>query len=128
MLYSAKPGRVVETLPHPFYENYESSSIGPLARRLLMVFEAAFKSEQGLSVGRFLAQMNDPAFDPMSVVADHTVLIRGETPIDNITSSSPASYGVDQRLGGALVRVGPRTESSKITDLPRLGSSGVDGR
>jgi hypothetical protein len=68
ILYAAKPGGYAQTLPHPSNELY---SIGPLARRLLLLLDETFKSKTGLSVGRFLEKMNDSAFDPKSIPGDH---------------------------------------------------------
>jgi hypothetical protein len=68
VLYAAKHGHYVQMLPHPWNERH---SIGPLGRRLLLLLKATFESEKDLSIGRFLEQMNDPTFDPPSVVGDH---------------------------------------------------------
>jgi hypothetical protein len=76
LLYAAKPGHTVLTVPYPW--GAPPYSIGPLARRLLLVFQRAFESQKGLSVGDFLKQMNDPAFDQEyseSVPGHHKVWI-----------------------------------------------------
>jgi hypothetical protein len=117
VLYAAKPGHFVRTLKHPWYEQ----SIGPLGRRLLLLLNAAIKSEKELSVGRFLEQMNDPAFDPTSAVGHHTMWTSGSGLLD-VTPSSPAVYGMDQRLGGALILPGSRARPAESAGLIRKGS------
>jgi hypothetical protein len=61
LLYAARPGHSVQTVPHPLGKLY---AIGPLARRLFLLLEAAFESKRGLSVGDFLKQMSNPGLDP----------------------------------------------------------------
>jgi len=109
VLYAAKPGRFVQTLPHPWYE---SRSIGPLGRRLLLLLKVAIESEKGLSVGRFLEQMNDPALDPTSVIGYHTVW------------SSDSGLMDETILAGARAKA---AESVRV-EATRRGSGGGDGR
>jgi Caspase domain len=104
IFYAAKPGLSVQTLPHP---SNEFNSIGPLARRLLLLFDEAFKSETGLSVGRFHEKMNDLAFDPKSIPGHHREWISNS--------------------GEMLIPAGARAESTEGVGEIRRGTGGGAG-
>lgn len=70
VFYAASPGNVVRTVQHPWNERY---SVGPLARRLLLLLDATLEAGQRLSIGRFLESINDAGFDPGSAVGHQTV-------------------------------------------------------
>jgi hypothetical protein len=76
ILYAAKPGQYVTTLPLPSNDFFQ---IGPLARRLLLMLDEASKSKTSLSVERFLEKMLDSAFDPQSIPGGHMKWIRNTT-------------------------------------------------
>jgi hypothetical protein len=101
IFYAAKPGHYAKTLPHPWNESY---SVGPLARRLLLLLDETFTSKTGLSVGRLLEKMNDSAFDPQSIPGDHRAWVSNS--------------------GKVLIPAGARVESAESVGEIRRGSGG----
>jgi len=128
VLYAAKPGHFVLTVQHPGDDkdqtNRPKRTIGPLGRRLLLLLDKEIKSEKGLSIGRFLEQMNDPTFDPTSVTGYHTIW-SPDSGLSDVTPSSPAVYGMNQRLSGMLILPGPRAGLPE--DLGPIESGSGDG-
>jgi hypothetical protein len=61
VLFSTVPGTVVPTVPDP--TNSGPDSIGPLARRAIMIFDNAERGKKDIDLGAFIRQMTDPGLD-----------------------------------------------------------------
>ena len=96
-LFAADRGGFVQAQPHP---TDDQEWIGPLARRLLLMLDAADGTD--LSVQGFLGRMSDPAFDPPTVAGrvgrdlstrDGTLFLAGKGPAAGISTETRTGTG-----------------------------------
>jgi hypothetical protein len=62
-VFSTRPGSFVPMIEDPFDRN-SKLNVGPLARRLLICFAAAFNRGSPLPIGDLLQTLANPRFDP----------------------------------------------------------------
>ncbi len=62
VLYSSKPGTMVPVVQNPL-DPSSSLSVGPLARRFLLLVDTTLRLHQDLSIQDFLVQMKSPTLD-----------------------------------------------------------------
>jgi Caspase domain len=62
-VFSTAPGTLALMVPDPL-DPESSLSVGPLARRVMLSFDQAFRSKSALTVGQFLRKMSSATFDP----------------------------------------------------------------
>jgi hypothetical protein len=62
-VFSIKPGDLASTVQDPLDPDSQLS-VGPLARRVMLSFDRAFRGKSTLTVAQFLGQMANAAFDP----------------------------------------------------------------
>ena len=67
VIFSIEPGRQVLPAPDPNIAETGTSSIGPLARRILLIDSA--QGRNGVTVGEFLRQMESPSLDRLTTPA-----------------------------------------------------------
>lgn len=62
-VFSTKPGTIVPMASDPL-DPESQLGVGPLGRRMMLKFDQAFRSTNGLTIAQLLRQMSSPSFDP----------------------------------------------------------------
>lgn len=75
VLFAASRGKTVKTQPHPLDDTAAVDEIGPLARRIILIMEAARKDGQGRSIGAFVSEMTNSDFDFSTVPGETRIAV-----------------------------------------------------
>ena len=75
VLFAASRGKTVTTQPHPLDDTGAVDEIGPLARRIILIMEAARADGRGRSIGAFVSEMTNPGFDLATVPGEARIAV-----------------------------------------------------